>query len=54
VALANEISLSYTAARTDGLGSSVYVARADGSGVIEFVHGALAPSCRPMAGNWPT
>ncbi|MCC6188088.1 MAG: PD40 domain-containing protein, partial [Anaerolineales bacterium] len=47
VALAEAISLSYTAARGDGLGTSIYVARADGSQAAEFVLGALAPSWSP-------
>lgn len=47
VDLAKAISLSYTAARGDGLGASIYVARADGSQTAEFVQGGLAPSWSP-------
>lgn len=47
VALAAEMSLSYTAARSDGLGTSIYMARADGSGPAEFVRGARAASWSP-------
>jgi TolB protein len=39
--------VSYTAARSDGLGASVYVARADGSGAAEMVRGGLAASWSP-------
>ena len=48
VSLAPDLMLSYTAARSDGLGPSVYVARADGSRPAEMVRGGLAASVDPL------
>ncbi|MEP7358943.1 MAG: hypothetical protein ABI847_16965, partial [Anaerolineales bacterium] len=47
ISLAPDLMISYSAARSDGVGSSVYVARADGSQAAEMVHGGLAASWSP-------
>lgn len=47
VSLGPDLMLAYTTARSDGLGTSVYVALADGSQVLEFVQGGLAASWSP-------
>ncbi len=47
VSLAPDLMLGYTAQRSDGLGASVYVVRADGTGPAELVQGARAASWSP-------
>jgi Tol biopolymer transport system component len=47
VSLAPDLMLAYTGPRSDGLGASVYVVRADGTQPAEFVQGARAASWSP-------